>query len=223
MTDFAKSGYITLDQAVDAIGRRLMPYEWLGQEINLLKADSRVTEEVEAVGDSATVTDTPVGRVNWAVNYLLRALYAGNVKAVAAREGGDIRDFPSALWIRPGIRAVFRSGELPVDFRVAVEGHREDAGKRWILVSELELRRLLSALAAGPEVADVEAEFRAWLATKVNERADRTPLRKKQTWIEAQGAFGSRLPYRSFEQIWTATVPEGWRRPVRGGRAGPAE
>lgn len=223
MTNLAISGYITLEQAVGAVGRQLMPREWLGQEVNLLKVDSRATEEVGIVGEKATATDTALGRLNRAVNYLLRALFAGDVKVVAAREGGDLRDFPAALWKRPGIRAVFRSGELPVNFRVAIEGHRADAGTRWILVSELDIHRLLSGRAAGPEVTDVEGEFRAWLATKINERAQEKPLRKKQTWTEAQSAFGSRLPYHSFERIWTATVPEAWRRPIRAGRAKAAD
>lgn len=223
MTDLATSGYITLEQAVDAVGRRLMPHEWLGQEVNLLKVDSRVTEDVEAVGEEATGTGTPFGRLNRAVNHLLRALFAGDVKAVTTREGGDFREFPAALWMRPGIRVVFRSGELPVNFRVAIEGHRADAGKRWILVSETDVHRLLSGVAAASEVTDVEGEFRAWLATQINERAKGMPMRKKQAWMEAQRAFSSRLPYRSFERIWTATVPEAWRRSTRAGRAKPAQ
>jgi hypothetical protein len=154
---------------------------------------------------------------------LIRALRAGEVKSVTAGEGRNIRDFPAALWVQPGIRAAFGSGELPIDFRVALEGHRADAGTRRILVSEADIHRLASGLAAGTGVTDVEGEFRAWLATKINERAEGRPLRKKQAWMEVQGVFGSRLPYRSFERVWTATVPEAWRRPVRTDRAKPAE
>lgn len=223
MTNLAKSGYITLDQAVEAVGRRLMPHEWLGQEINLLKLDSRALDEVEAVGEEATTGATPMGRLNRAVNYLIRALFAGDVKAVACAEDGDIHDLPAALWMRPGIRAAFGSGELPVSFRVAVEGHSVDARQRWIMVSELDLHRVLAPLGAGAEAGDVEAEFRSWLEKKITEHTERPPLNRRQTWMEAQGAFGSRLPYRSFERIWTATIPATWRRPARARPAKPAK
>jgi hypothetical protein len=223
MNESFVSGYIAIEQAIDAVGRRLMPHQWLGQEVLLLKSDSRALEETEAASAEATVTETPLGRLNRAVNYLIHALFAGEVKAVTAGEDGHIRDLPAALWMRPGIRAVFGSGKLPINFCVALEGHRADTGKRWVLVSELDLHRSLAALAAAPATADVEAEFGSWLARKIAEHAEGTPLRKRQTWMEAQGVFGARLPFRSFERIWTATVPQTWQRAVRANRAKPAE
>jgi hypothetical protein len=223
MTDFARSGYIPLDQAVEAVGRRLMPHQWLGQEINLLKLDSRALEEVEAVAEEATNIATPIGRLNRAVNYLIRVLFAGDVHAVLVSEAGDFHDLPSALWMRPGIRAAFGSGELPVSFRVAVEGHKVDARPRWVMVSEADVHRLLAPLVGGVEERDVESELRAWLEKKIAAHAERPPMRRRQTWMEAQGTFGSRLPYRSFERIWAATIPAAWRRQVRTRPAKPAQ
>ncbi len=214
MAGFVPSGYITLERAIDEVGRQLMPGAWLGQETTLLKRDSRATEEVAAVGGAATATDTPIGRLNRAVNYLLAALFAGDVKAVVAREDGRTRDFPPQLWIRPGIRAVFRSGELPIDFRIAIEGHKADAGKHWVLLLESDLRRLLRRVGSTRGRPDVEVQFRAWLARKIDAVAGAAePPRKKRVWIEAQGVFGPELPFRSFERIWTSTVPATWRQP----------
>jgi hypothetical protein len=218
MTDFAPAGYMTLEQAIDDIGRHLMPHEWLCHETDLLRRDSSVTENLAGVGEEAAATDTPVGRLNRALNHLLRALFAGEVKAVVVREHEDTYPCPPSLWNRPGIRAVFRSGELPVQFRVALEGHltgEPGEGRRWIVVSKPDVRRLLGALAPGREVADVEAEFRTWLTAKVDESAGKEPPSKKRTWAEAQSAFGSRLAYKSFERVWAATVPAEWRRPAR--------
>jgi len=222
MTHFVSSGYITLQQAIDEVGRHVMPHEWLGQETDLLPRDSSVTENLAAVGEEATATGTSTGRLNRAMNHLLRALFAGEVKAVVAREGGEMHPCPSSLWTHPGIRAVFRSGELPVQLRVALEGHmagERGAGRRWILVPESDVRQLLGALA--PEPTDVEAEFRAWLAAKIDESAGKEHPTKKRIWMEAQGVFGSRLPYRSFQRIWTAMVPKEWRPPLRQRQAKP--
>ncbi len=212
MEGLTPSGYVTLERAIDEIGRQLMPGAWLGQETTLLKRDNRATEEVAAVDSAATATDTAIARLNRAVNHLLAALFAGDVKAVVAREDGKIRDFSPSLWIRPGMRAVFRSGELPIDFRVAIEGHKADTGKRWVLLLESDLRRLLRRLGSTRGRPDVEVQFRAWLARKIEEVAGAEPPRKKRLWIEAQGAFGPELPFRSFERIWTAMVPATWRQ-----------
>jgi hypothetical protein len=222
MTDIAATGYITLEHAVDALGRRLMPREWLGQEVTLLETDRHVSEKLEGATAEAAAIDTPLGRLNRAVNYLLRALSAGDVKAVTIDEHGHSRDFPAALWSRPGIRAVFRPGQLPDEFRVAVEGHRLAVGSRWVRVSHLDIDRMLTELAAGPEVTDVEGEFRAWLAAKVEDRARGKAVSKKETWSQAQRTFGSRMPYHAFERIWSETVPQEWRRPERASRAKPA-
>jgi hypothetical protein len=222
MIDFGKSGYIPLEQAVEAIGRRLMPHQWLGQEITLLKRNSRAIEEVEAVGEEATNVAAPLGRLNRAVNHLIRALFAGEVKAVLASEGGDFHDLPAAIWMQPGIRGAFAAGEFPINFRVALEGHKVDARPRWVLVSELDLHRLLAPLIGGVEGGDVEGEVRAWLEKKIAEHAKHPPMRRRQAWMEAKGEFGARLPYRSFERIWTATIPAAWRRPSRPRAAKPA-
>jgi hypothetical protein len=216
MTHFVSSGYITLQQAIDEVGRHVMPHEWLGQETDLLPRDSSVTENLAAVGEEATATGTLTGRLNRAMNHLLRALFAGEVKAVVARENGEVHPCPLSLWARPGIRAVFRSGELPVHFRVALEGHKTGEtgdGKRWILLPQSDVRQVLGALP--PEPADVEADFRAWLAARIDASAGKGLPSKKHIWMEAQGAFGSRLPYRSFQRIWAATAPKGWRSPLR--------
>lgn len=220
MDVFIPSGYVTLEQAVGEIGRHLMPEEWQGQETILLKRSDRAAEEVATVGIPPSATRTAMGRLNWAVNYLLSALFTGDVKAVVAREEGGIRDFASSLWTKPGMRAVFRSGELPVEFRVAVEGHKAETGRRWVLLLESDLRRLLRRLATTRGRPDVEAQFRTWLTGKIDAFAGAETPRKKRLWVEAQGVFGSELPYRSFERIWTATVPATWRQP-RG--AGPAK
>jgi len=105
-----------------------MPRQWQGQETVLLKRESRATVEVAALGLATTAVDTAIGRLSRAVNYLLAALFAGDVTAVVASEDGRLRDFPPSLWIRPGIRASLRSGELPVEFRVAIEGHKAETG-----------------------------------------------------------------------------------------------
>jgi hypothetical protein len=220
MDGFVPSGYVTLEQTIDEIGRHMMPSAWQGQETTLLKRDDHVIEEVPGVGGLATATRTAAERLNWAVNYLIAALFAGDVKAAVAREDGGLHDFPPALWMRPGIRAVFRSGELPVDFRTAVEGHRAGSGRRRILLLESDLRRLLRRLGTTRGRPDVEAQFGAWLARKIDEVAGAEPPQKKRLWVEARGLFGPELPFRSFERIWAATVPANWRR-LRG--AGPAK
>jgi hypothetical protein len=219
MAGFIPSGYVTLEQAIAEIGRRMMPNEWQGPETTLLKRDDRVIEEIPEIGSMARATRTALGRLNWAVNYLTAALFAGDVKAVVAREVGVLRDFPPSLWIRPGIRAVFRSGELPIDFCTAVEGHHADRSKRWILLLEADLRRLLRRLPTTRGRPDVEAQLGAWLAGKIDEFAGREPPRKKRLWVEARRLFGAELPFKSFERIWTALVPANWRRP---GGAAPA-
>ncbi len=212
MDGFVPSGYVTLERAIEEIGRHMMPSDWQGQETTLLKRDDRVIEEVAEVGGVATATRTAIGRLNWAVNYLIAALFAGDVKAVVAREDGRLHDFPPSLWIRPGIRAAFRSGELPIDFRTAIEGHRVDSSKRWILLLDSDLRRLLRRLGTTRGRPDVEVQFRAWLVGKIDQAAGAEPPRKKRLWREAQGLFGAALPFRSFERIWTEAVPATWRR-----------
>jgi hypothetical protein len=139
------------------------------------------------------------------------------VTAVIADE--RLRELPSALWIKPGFRPVFRSGELPIDFRVAVEGHKAGIGPHRVLLLQSDLRRLLRRLVTTRGRPDVEVQFRAWLARKIDEFAGLKPPRKKRIWIEAQNVFGPELPFRSFERIWTATVPAGWRRAQRAGPA----
>jgi hypothetical protein len=223
MTDFATSGYVTLAQAVDRIGQRLMPHEWLGHEVDLLTWDSRATEEPAAVIEGAAITGTQAGRLNRALNHLLQTLRAGDVKAFVAHEDGEVRAFPPSLWARPGIRAVFRSGGLPVEFRVALEGHKAGAGKRWILISDPGLRSVLERIAARQALSDVGPELRAWLATKVDEASAKEPPVKKRIWLKAQGTFGSRLSYRTFDRVWRETVPATCRRPVRARPAKPAE
>jgi hypothetical protein len=222
MADVAVEGYMTLEQAVDAIGRRLMPQDWLGQEVRLLEAGKHISEELEAAAAEPPTVDTPLGRLNRAVNYLLRALSDGDAKAIAVNAYGHRRDFPAELWGRPGVRILFQPGALPDEFRVALEGHKSDVSERWILVSKLDIHRILSELASGLEVTDVEGEFRAWLAAKLEERMQGRPVSKHETWSQAQRAFGSRMRYHAFERIWTDTVPEEWRRPERPGRAKPA-
>jgi hypothetical protein len=219
MADFVPSGYVTLEHAIAEIGRQLMPAEWQGPEMILLKRDDRAIEEVAGIGGAAA-TGTSIGRLSWAVNFLIAALFAGDVKAVVTREDGKLRDIPSSLWIRPGIRTVFRAGVLPIDFCVAVEGHKADTGRHWVLLLESDLRRLLRRLPTTRGRPDVEVQFRAWLSGKIDEFAGAEPPRKKRVWVEAQGVFGPGLPFRSFERIWTAMVPAAWRRAKR---AGPAE
>ncbi len=223
MTDFVPLGYITLEQAIDAVGHRVMPSEWLGHETDLLKRDSAIIEEMAALGEEATATDTQIGRLTRAVNYLVHALAAGEVKAFVARENGEMRAFPSSLWMSPGTRAVLCSGELPVHLRVALEGHKADAGRRWILLPQSDLRGLLGEAAPLAEFPDPESEFRAWLTKKVEQYSKGEPPSRKHIWMEAQAAFGSRLPYRSFSRIWSAAAPETWRRPVRARRAKSAD
>jgi hypothetical protein len=222
MMGIAISGYMTLEEAVDAIGHRLMPRNWLGQEVDLLETDKHIAEELEVAAAAAPPINTPLGRLNRAVNYLLRALCAGGVKAVIVDGHGHSRDFPAALWGRPGIRAVFLPGELPNEFRVPVEGHRMVAGSRWVRVSHLDIDRMLTEMGAGPEVTDVESEFRAWLAAKLEKRAQGKPVYKNETWSQAQRAFASRMPFHAFERIWSETVPQEWRRRERPSRAKPA-
>jgi hypothetical protein len=218
MTSVAVAGYMTLEQAADAIDSRSMPRDWLGQEIILLETDKHVSEELEAAAAEPPAVDTPLGRLNRAINHLLRALSDGDAKAVVVDEHGHTRDFPAALWGRPGIRALFRPGELPDEFRVAVEGHKIDVSKRWVLVSKQDIHRILSELASGPEVTDVEGEFRAWLAAKLERRAQGNPVSKHETWSQAQRAFASRMRFHAFERIWTEMVPHDWSRPERPGR-----
>lgn len=212
------SGYITLEQAVDGIGQRLMPDEWLGHEIDLLRRDSSVTEAGAAAGREAATTKTPAGRLSRAIGHLRRVLRAGDVQAVVAREDGEIHDFPPSFWAKRGIRAVFRSGELPVEFRVVLEGHKADAGKRWILIPQVELYSVLKRLAERQALFDTEAELRTWLAAKVHEAAGQKPPLKKRIWTEAQEAVGPALSYRTFDRVWHTTAPEAWRRPVRSSR-----
>jgi hypothetical protein len=131
MVDFVPSVYVTLQEAIDEIGRHLMPAQWQGPELILLQRGDSAIEEALAIG-GAVATGAPIGRLSWAVNYLVSGLFEGDVKAVIAREDGRLRDLPAALWIRPGIRAVFRSGELPTEFCIAVEVHKADTGKRWV-------------------------------------------------------------------------------------------
>ena len=182
MTDhFTPLGYITVEQAVDADGRYLMPHEWLGLEIDRLKRDTTITEAAPIVAEEETATDTQVGRLNRALNYLIRALAAGDLNAVVAREDGEIRPFPSMLWMSPGVRGVFRAGELPVHLRVAIEGHK--AGKRWVLLPRSDLRRHLRE-AGPPEAIDVEDEFRAWLTKRIEQSAEGERPSKKQVWTE---------------------------------------
>lgn len=223
MTAFLPSGYVTLEQAVERIGEHLMPHQWLGHEVDLLRRDSSVTEARTAGGERATTVDTQVGRLNRAVNHLLHALVVAEVKAVVADECGGIDAFPPSLWARPGIRAAFRSGELPVEVRVALEGHKAGAAKRWILIPELELRGALKRIAERQALSDVGSELHAWLATKIEEVAAEKPPTKKRTWTEAQSAFGTRLSYRTFDQVWRATVPDAWRRSLRARHTKPAE
>jgi hypothetical protein len=217
MTGVAVAGYMSLEEAVDAIGRRLMPRIWLGQETGLLEADRHVAEKLEIAAAETGAVDTPLGRLNRAVNHLLRALAAGDVNAIAVDQHGHSREFPAALWGRPGIRAVFRPTELSDEFRVAVEGHRAGVGSRWVRVSRLDIDRMLTELAAGPEVTDVEAEFRAWLAANIVQPPHGRPVSKNDIWSQAQRLFASRLPYHTFERIWSATVPPAWRSERTGG------
>jgi hypothetical protein len=222
MTGIAVAGYMTLEQAVDAVGRRLMPRTWLGQETSLLETDKHIAEALEMAATEGAATDTPLGRLNRAVNHLLRALAAGDVNAIAIDEHGHSREFPAALWARPGIRAVFRPAAVPDEFRVAVEGHRSGAGAHWVRVSDLDIDRMLTEFAAGAEMTDVESEFRSWLAAKVKQPEHGRPVSKNDTWSEAQRIFASRMPYHTFERIWESTVPSAWRRPQQAGRAKPA-
>jgi hypothetical protein len=222
MRSIAVPGYMSLEEAVDAIGRRLMPRTWLGPEVGLLEIDKHVAEELEVQAAEAGGAGTPLGRLNRAVNYLLRALLAGEVEAVIFDEHGRSHDVPAPLWGRPEVRVVFRPGEVPDEFRVAVEGHKIGEGSRWLRVSHLDIDRMLTELAAGPEVTDVAGEFRAWLAAKLRERAEGKPVFQNETWAQAQRAFADRMPFHAFERIWTETVPEEWRHKERVRRAKPA-
>jgi hypothetical protein len=210
---------MTLEQALDAVGRRLMPQEWQGHEVDLLKRDGAATEQAATPGEEAAATHTQVGRLNRAMTYLLRALSDGDVKAVVAGEHGEMSAFPSSLWKMPGTRAIFRSGELPVHLRVALEGHKAGAGRRWILLSQSDLHHVLGEAAPLAELPDPEIELREWLAKKIEQYAKAEPPSRKHIWMEAQAAFGSRLSYRSFSRIWSAVAPEAWKRPVRARRA----
>ncbi len=78
MTGVAVAGYMTLGQAVDAFGRRLMPREWLGQEINLLGADSHISEELETAAAEPATGDTLHGR-----------LARGETRTAGARKSRD--------------------------------------------------------------------------------------------------------------------------------------
>jgi hypothetical protein len=197
-------GYMAPEQALDEVGRCLMPDEWLGTEIALLRDDRFLIEEITA--ERAAVPDTPVGRLTLALNFLIHALSAGELNAVVVREAGEMRPFPSSLWTSPGGRAVFRSGELPVQLRVALEGHKASAGKRWVLIPGPALHRLLSEAGPAAELPDIETEFRDWLTKRIEQCAKRERISKKQLWMEAQPLFGPRLSYRSFNRIWSATA-----------------
>lgn len=221
MTSVTTAGYMTLEQAVDAIGRRLMPRKWLGAEINLLEGDKHISEELEAVDAEPATIDTPVRRLNRAVHYLLSALARGDVKAVVVDELGHSRDFPAALWGRPGIRAVFCQGELPDEFRIALEGHKVGVGSHWVRVLQSDIDQTLTELTPGP--TDVEGELRAWLAAKIAKRAPGQRVSKNEIWSQAQRAFGSRMPFHAFKRIWSATVPQEWRRPERASRPSPRD
>jgi hypothetical protein len=203
--DFIPLGYITLEQAVDAVGRYLMPHEWLGTETSLLKSDIAVTEAAPIVAEEETATDTQAGRVNRALNYLIGTLAAGDLNAMVVDEDGKTHPFPAMLWTNPGVRAVFRAGELPVHLRVAIEGHKGDTGRRCVLLSGSDLHRHLRK-AGPPEAIDVEGEFRAWLAKRIEQCAEGEFPSKKQLWTETQAQFGASLPYRSFNRIWSATA-----------------
>lgn len=215
MTDFVPSGYVTTEEAIDRLGRCLMPHHWLGHEVDLLKRDSSITEEVAAGGEEVAGPDTRTGRLNRTVNRLIEELSSGDIEAVVADADGVVRAFPASFWARTGIRAVFRSGELPVEFRVALEGPKADAGKRWVYIPDAGLRSLIERIAASQAATDVESDFRMWLATRVEETAEEEPPTKKRIWMDAKAAFGSRLSYRVFDRVWRATVPETWRWPTR--------
>jgi hypothetical protein len=222
MTDFVPSGYITLEQAVDRIGAHLMPRQWLGHEVDLLKRDSNVTDALTPPGERVTTMDTQVGRLNRAMARLLHVLAVATVKAVVSDEDGGIRAFPPSLWAKPGVRAAFHSGELPDEFRVALEGHKAGAGRRWLLIPELELRGVLKGIAETQAVSDIRSDLRAWLVKKVEQVAAEKAPTKKRTWMEAQSHFGTALSYRTFDQVWHATVPDTWKRPLRERRIKPA-
>ncbi len=219
MMSVTAAGYMTLEQAVDAIGRRLMPRNWLGDEITLLGGEKHISEELESADAEPAAIDTAVKRLNRAVHFLLSALANGDVKAMIVDELGHSRDFPAPLWGRPGIRAVFRQGELPEEFRIALEGHKAAVGAHWVRVLQSDIDRALAELTGGP--TDVEAELRAWLAAKIEKRAQGQRVSKNATWSQAQRAFGSRMPFHAFKRIWSATVPQEWRRPEHTGGAKP--
>jgi len=204
MTDFIPLGYMTIEQALDEIGRCLMPEKWLGTETGLLMVDSSLTEASPAAEEAAS-PETPAGRLNVALKFLIRVLYAGEVNAVFEHEDGVMRPFPSSLWANPDTRAVFRSGELPVHLRVALEGHKAGARKSWVLIPRPALHHLLGEAGAGVALPDIDTEFRAWLRKRIGERAEGKRPSKKQLWTEAQALFGPRLGYRSFNRLWSAT------------------
>lgn len=201
---FTPLGYITVEQAVEMIGRHLMPHNWLGVETDLLRRDTTITDAAPIVAEEEPIADNPVGRLNRALNYLIPALAAGDLNAVVARADGKIQSFPSGLWLSQGARAIFRDGELPVALRVAIAGHKVDAGKRWVLFSESDLHRHLRE-AEPAEGANVEDEFRAWLATEIQQCPGGKRHPRKWYWTKAQSMFGLRLPYRTFNRIWSAT------------------
>lgn len=170
-----------------------------------MKRDIAVTEAAPIVAEEETATDTQVGRLNRALNYLVRRLAAGDLNAVVVREEGETHPFPSMLWMSPGARGVFRAGELPVHLRVAIEGHKGDTGKRWVLLPRSDPRRHLRG--AGPaQPTDVENAFRAWLTKRIEQCAEGERPSKKQVWTETQAVFGAGLPYNSFNRIWSATA-----------------
>lgn len=222
MTDFVPSGYVTIEEAVDRIGRRLMPRHWLGHETDLLKRDHDVTQATAVLDRRAAARAAQAKRLRRAVDHLRRALSAGDVKAVVAHDGGEVRDFPPSSWREPGMRAVFRSGELPAEVRVALEGHKAGAGRHWIYISAAEIEGVLDRIAARQAAREVEPEFARWLAKRVDEAAGQEPPTKKRVWTDARAVFDARLSYRIFDRVWNATVPESWRRLARTRPAKPA-
>lgn len=221
--DFVPSGYVTIEEAVDKIGRGLMPRDWLGHEVDMLKQDRSVTEAIAVVDHRTAARTAQAKRLGRAVSHLQRVLSDGDVKAVVAHDSGAVRDFPPSFWREPAMRAVFRSGELPAEIRIDLEGPKAGAGKRWIFISEVELRSTLERIAASQVLSDVESEFAVWLSRRIDEAAGQKPPTKKRVWMDAQAAFDSRLSYRIFERVWHATVPETWRRPSRARAAKPTE
>lgn len=222
MTDFIPLGYMTMEQALDEVGRHLMPDEWRGTEIALLKSDSALLEEI-STSEEAPTADILSRRLNRALRFLIRALFVGDVNAVIVREHGEVRPFPSSLWQSPSARTIFRAGELPVQLHVALEGHKADAGKRWVLIPRPALHRMLSETGPGAELPDIESELRAWLTKKIEECAARGRPSKKQLWTEAQAFFGPPLGYRFFSRIWSAIAPKSGSRRSRPLRTGESE